>query len=54
VLSKFYQVVVQEIYFYDGLRVDGRTILEYILHKQVLLRGVHLIRLKIGVIEEPL
>ena len=37
-----------------GLGVDGRTILEWILKKWVSLRGTGLIRLRIGIIGEPL
>ena len=36
-----------------GLGVDGRKILEWILKKQVSIRGVGLIWLRIGIIGEP-
>ena len=36
------------------LGVDGRTILEWILKKWVLIRGIGLVRLRIGITGEPL
>jgi hypothetical protein len=39
---------------YGGLDVDGRTILKWILKKKVSIRGIGLIRLRIGIIREPL
>ena len=36
------------------LGVDGRTILEWILKKQISIRGIGMIRLRIGIIGEPL
>ena len=33
---------------------EGRTILEWILNKQASIRGIGLIRLRIGIIGEPL
>ena len=38
----------------EGLGVDGRTILEWILKKWVSIRGIGLIRLRIKVIGEHL
>ena len=35
-------------------RLDGRTLLEWTLKKQVSIRGIELIRLRIGIIGEPL
>ena len=34
--------------------VDGRTLFEWILNKSVSIRGIGLIRLRIGIIGEPL
>ena len=38
----------------EGPGVDGRTILGWILKKQVSIRGIGLIRLRMGIIGEPL
>ena len=38
---------------YEGLGVDGRTILEWILMKWVSMRGIGLVHLRIGIIGEP-
>jgi hypothetical protein len=38
---------------WEGLEVAGRTILEWILKKYVSIRGIGLIRLRIGIIIEP-
>ena len=38
----------------EGLGVDGCTILEWILKKEVSIKGIGLIRLKIRIIEESL
>ena len=38
----------------EGVGVDGSTILEWILKKWVSIRGIELIRLRIGIIGEPL
>ena len=38
----------------ENLGVDGRTILEWILNNWVSIRGIELIRLRIGNIGEPL
>ena len=38
----------------EGLSVDGKTKLEEILKKQVSIRGIGLIRLRIGIIRVPL
>jgi hypothetical protein len=45
---------LQERDLLEGLGVDGRTILEWILKKYVSIRGTGLIRLRIGIIGEPL
>jgi hypothetical protein len=39
---------------WGGLGVDGRTILEWTLKRWVSMRGIGLIRLRIGIIGEPL
>ena len=39
---------------WGGLGVDGRTILEWTLKRYVSMRGIGLIRLRIGIIGEPL
>jgi hypothetical protein len=38
----------------EGLGVDGRTILEWILKKYISMRGTVLIRLRIRIFGEPL
>ena len=38
----------------EGLGVDGRTILEFILKKQVSTREIGFIRFRIGIFGEPL
>ena len=45
---------LQERELWGGLGVDGRTILEWTLKRSVSIRGIGLIRLRIGIIEEPL
>ena len=39
---------------WGGLGVDGRTILEWTLKREVSVRVIGLIRLRIGIIGEPL
>jgi hypothetical protein len=39
---------------WEGLDVTGRIILEWILKKYTSIRGIGLIRLRIGIIGEPL
>ena len=53
--SKFQQVNLQErqAYHQGALGVDGRTILEWTLKKQVSIREIGLIRLCIGIIGDP-
>ena len=45
---------LQERILYEGLGVDGRTILEWTLKKQESIRRIALIGLRIGIIGEPL
>ena len=40
--------------FYEGLDIDGRAILEWILKKQVSTQETRLIWLRIGIIGKPL
>ena len=51
-LSKFYQVDLQERYLNGGLGVDGRTILEWTFKRWVSMRVIGLVRLTIGIIGE--
>jgi hypothetical protein len=44
----------QEVDLYKCLDVDGRTILEYILKKNMSMQGIGLIRLRIDIIGELL
>ena len=44
----------QQRYLLGDLGVDGRTILEWTLKRWVSMRGIGLIRLRIGIIGEPL
>ena len=43
-----------EIDLWGGLGVDGRTMLKWTLKRQVSMRVIGLIRLRIGIIGEPL
>ena len=44
---------LQERDLKGGLGVDGRSILEWILKKYVSIQGIGLIRLRIGLLENP-
>jgi hypothetical protein len=45
---------LQERDLQEGLGVNGRTILQWILNKELLTRGIGFIWLRIGIIGEPL
>ena len=45
---------LQERDIWGGLAVDGRTILEWTLKRYVSMRGIGLIRLRIGIVGESL
>ena len=47
-------ILRQETDLQGGLGVDGRTILQWTLKRYVSVRGIGLIRLRIGIIGEPL
>ena len=49
-LSKFSRVR----YILEGLGIDGRSILEWMLNKYVSILGFGFIRLRVGVFREPL
>ena len=53
-IFKILKVNLQERDLQEGLDVDGKTILEWILKKYMSIRGIELIQLGIGVIGEPL
>ena len=44
---------LQERDLQEGLGVNGRTILQWILNKELLTRGIGFIWLRIGIIGEP-
>ena len=53
-ITKKFNRYLQERDLWGSLGVDGRTILEWTLKRWVSMRGIGLIRLRIGVIGEPL
>ena len=48
------KMYLQERDFWGGLGVDGKTVLEWTLKRQVSMRVIGLIQLRIGIIGEPL